>query len=150
MQFCMGLNHSEALASGPSTTNKAPPRWNCFETLPSEYHGYHPASHCPCLVPTYERNQSPLPRMTFHPPTPSRDFLLSKFTGLPFRYSIGPRSENVPHSSSSTGRGFSSDGQRECEHFKPQQIRIINYCRLFLQVHTIADLAMAGGHSRRP
>jgi hypothetical protein len=41
-----------------------------FDTLPSEYYGYHPASHCPCLVPTYERNQSPHPRSTFHPPTP--------------------------------------------------------------------------------
>jgi hypothetical protein len=30
-------------------------------------------------------------------------------------------------------------------HFKPRQIRLINYCRLFLQVHTIADLATAGG-----
>jgi hypothetical protein len=27
----------------------------------------------------------------------------------------------------------------ECEHLKPRQIRLINYCRLFLQVHTIAD-----------
>jgi hypothetical protein len=33
----------------------------------------------------------------------------------------------------------------ECVHFKPRQIRLINYRRLFLQVHTIADLATAGG-----
>jgi hypothetical protein len=33
----------------------------------------------------------------------------------------------------------------ECEHFKPRQIRLIKYCQLFLQVHTIANLATAGG-----
>jgi hypothetical protein len=33
----------------------------------------------------------------------------------------------------------------ECEHFKPREISLIKYCRLFLQVHTIADLATAGG-----
>jgi hypothetical protein len=60
----------------PSITRRhwppAPPRrtrllqgGTSFDTLPSKYHGYHPASHCPCLVPTYERNQSPHPRSTF-------------------------------------------------------------------------------------
>jgi hypothetical protein len=29
--------------------------------------------------------------------------------------------------------------------FKPRLIRLINYCRLFLQVHTVADLATAEG-----
>jgi hypothetical protein len=82
-----------------------------FETLPSEYNRYHLASHCPCLVPTYERNQSPHPRSTFHHSTASRDFLLSKFTGLPFRHSIRPRSGNVLHSFSPTGRRLSSDRQ---------------------------------------
>jgi hypothetical protein len=33
----------------------------------------------------------------------------------------------------------------ECVHFKPRQIRLIKYRRLFLQVHTIADLETAGG-----
>jgi hypothetical protein len=27
----------------------------------------------------------------------------------------------------------------DCEHFKPRQIRFINYCRLFLQVYTISS-----------
>ena len=29
--------------------------------------------------------------------------------------------------------------------FTEQQIRLINYCRMFLQVHTVADIATAGG-----
>jgi hypothetical protein len=33
----------------------------------------------------------------------------------------------------------------DCNQFKPRQIRLINYCRLFLQVHTVAD---PGGYSR--
>jgi hypothetical protein len=37
------------------------------------------------------------------------------------------------------------DSVLQSNHFTPRQIRLINYCRLFLQVHTIADLATAGG-----
>ena len=33
----------------------------------------------------------------------------------------------------------------ECNQFSPRKIRLINYCRLFLQVHTVADLATAAG-----
>jgi hypothetical protein len=37
------------------------------------------------------------------------------------------------------------DSVLECNQFTPRKIRLINYCRLFLQVHTIADLATAAG-----
>jgi hypothetical protein len=33
----------------------------------------------------------------------------------------------------------------DCNQSKPRQIRLINYCRLFHQVHTVADLATSEG-----
>jgi hypothetical protein len=33
----------------------------------------------------------------------------------------------------------------DCNQFKPRQIRLINYCRLFLRVHTVAYVAMVEG-----
>jgi hypothetical protein len=33
----------------------------------------------------------------------------------------------------------------QCDEFTPRHIRFFNYCRLFLQVHTIADLSTAQG-----
>jgi hypothetical protein len=35
------------------------------------------------------------------------------------------------------------DSVLESNQFSPRKIRLVNYCRLFLQVHTIANLAMA-------
>jgi hypothetical protein len=33
----------------------------------------------------------------------------------------------------------------DCNQFNPRQIRLINYCRFFLQVHAVADLAAVEG-----
>jgi hypothetical protein len=108
----MARNPTEALGVAPSTTNKAPPSWNYYCKIPPEYNDYNPASHLPCLVPTYEQNQQPNRRDYVHRSTPSRNCLLFQAQELsspmhypflswnrpPFLLSIKPRS-------------LSSDGQ---------------------------------------
>jgi hypothetical protein len=68
---------------------------------------------------------------------PNRDVLFSDLTGLPFLYQVRPYTGKAPRNL--------MDSVLECGQFSPRKIRLINYCRLCLQVHIIADLATAEG-----
>jgi hypothetical protein len=99
-------------------------------------------------VPTYEPYLEADRRISIHPTTTPRDVIFPSLRA--YLFSTNSQSALILENTHAVplqriGDFHPMDRVLECNQLTPRKIRIINYCRLFLQVHTVADLATAAG-----
>jgi hypothetical protein len=108
-----------------------------FETFSVFYYDYHSTTYY--LVPTDEWDLEAKPLIPIHHATLPGDVFFPQLTSLPFFHQFFPRFGKVLcHSPQRIGDFHLMDRVLECGQFC-LEIRLINYCRLYLQVHTIAE-----------